>query len=226
MNLENFYMMGRQDIAMHLYNEGFETAINLKQTTLAHSIYSKIKRCYYANGSFDTTPLISNLQKILDIAYNLNKKDEIKLYEQEVAQLSQISEILKEPLPFRLENKIIKGSDLPEMLKGWMDLLHITREEKILDSGQKVQFTNFYCYKPGFGNLIVKIPEQSSLRFERVPETYKLALNTNEINYRILEPTADDMEKYQIRIIIVTKLMSNVILKRGAPQVFGKFLEL
>lgn len=223
---DNFYMMGRPDIAMHLYNEGFEIAINLKQNTMADSIYSKIKRCYYATGSFDTAPLITLLEKILDVARNINHKDEIELYEQKMAQLNQIKEILEEPLPFKFETKIIPGNNLPEVLKGWMDLLHITREEKILNGGQKVQFTNLFCYKSGFGNLMLKIPEQLSLRFERVPETYKLALSTNQVNYSILEPSAEDKEKYLIRIIIVTKSMANVILKRGAPQVFGKFIEL
>jgi tetratricopeptide (TPR) repeat protein/sulfur relay (sulfurtransferase) DsrC/TusE family protein len=222
---DNFYMMGRPDIAMHLYNEGFDIAIK-KQSTIATSIYSKIKRCYYATGSFDNAPLISYLQKILDVAYNGNNKDEVELYEQAMTQLSQINVTLNDPLPFKLESKVIQGKILPEVLKGWMDLLHIMREEKILDGGQKIQFTNFFCYKPGLGNLILKIPEQLSLRFERVPEAYKLALNTNEVNYSIFEPSADDKQKYLIRIIIVTKSMANITLKRGAPQIFGKFLEL
>jgi len=192
---------------------------------MANSIYSKIKRCYFANGSFNPAPLISQLQKILNLAYSLNNKDEIELYEQKLAQLSRTSETIKEPLPFKLESKIISGINLPEMLKGWMDLLHMSKEEKVLEGNQKIQFTNFFCYKPGFGNLIIKIPEQLALRFERVPETYKLALNTTDVNYSILEPSAEDKEKYLIRIIIVTKSIVNIILKRGTPQVFGKFLE-
>jgi len=223
---DNFYMMARPDIAMHLYNEAFDFAINLKQTTTANSIYSKIKRCYFATGSFDTIPLISYFQKILDIAYIFNNKDEIELYKQKMTQLRQITETLKDPLPFKLDNKIVQGSDLPELLKGWMDLLHITREEKILNGGQEIQFTNFYCFKSGFGNIILKIPEQLSLRFERVPESYKLALKTNQVTYSILEPSIEDKEKYLIRIIIITKSMANIILKRGAPQIFGKFIEL
>ena len=222
---DNFYMMGRPDIAIHLYNESFDIGINLKQITMANSIYSKIKRCYFANGSFNPAPLISQLQKILNLAYSLNNKDEIELYEQKLAQLSRTSETIKEPLPFKLESKIISGINLPEMLKGWMDLLHMSKEEKVLEGNQKIQFTNFFCYKPGFGNLIIKIPEQLALRFERVPETYKLALNTTDVNYSILEPSAEDKEKYLIRIIIVTKSIVNIILKRGTPQVFGKFLE-
>jgi hypothetical protein len=142
-----------------------------------------------------------------------------------LAQLNRITESIKEPLPFKLDRKIISGINLPEMLKGWMDLLHMSKEEKALEGDQKIQFTNFFCHKPGFGNLIIKIPEKLALRFERVPETYQMALNTTDANYSILEPSAEDKEKYLIRIIIVTKSMANVVLKRGTPQVFGKFLE-
>ncbi|HUY00302.1 MAG TPA: hypothetical protein VMV49_12145 [Candidatus Deferrimicrobium sp.] len=223
---DNFYMMKRPDVAIHLYNEVFEIAIKLKQLTMADSIYSKIKRCYYAIGSYATSPIISQLQKILDLAISLDNKEDTALYQQKMAQLSKIKEIIKQPLPFKVEKKWISGNDLPKMLKGWMDLLHISREQKELEGKKKIQFTNFFCYNSTIGNLIIKIPEEVSLRFERVPEVYKLALKDNDEKYSIIETSDIDKEKYLIRLIIVTKSMDNIVLRRLAPQVFGKFLEL
>ena len=107
-----------------------------------------------------------------------------------------------------------------------MDLLHIAKEQKDLDGKQTIHFTNFFCYNPQLGNLIVKVPEKVSLRFERVPEAYKIALKTNNEKYSIIEASDIDKEKFLIRAIIVTKSMENIQIKRSAPQVFGKFLEL
>jgi len=223
---DNFYMMGRPDVAIHLYNEALEIAISLKRITMADSIFSKIKRCYYATGSYKDAPMSSQLQKILDLAYSLKNKDDIKIYEQKIAQLSEIHKTIKERLPFSIQKQWVVGSELPKPLKSWMDLLHIAKEQKDLDGKQIIHFTNFFCYNPQLGNLIVKVPEKVSLRFERVPEAYKIALKTNNEKYSIIEASNIDKEKFLIRAIIVTKSMENLQIKRSAPQVFGKFLEL
>ncbi len=223
---DNFYMMGRPDVAIHLYNEAFEIAISLKRINMADSIFSKITRCYYAIGSYKDAPLATQLQKVLDLAYNLKNKEDIKLYEQKIAQLSEIHQTVKEPLPFRVQKQWVAGSELPNPLKSWMDLLHIAKEQKEIAGKQSIHFTNFFCYNPQLGNLIVKIPEKVSLRFERVPEAYKLALKANHEKYSIIEASDVDKEKFLIRVIIVTKSMENIQIKRSAPQVFGKYMEL
>ncbi|NVM52163.1 MAG: tetratricopeptide repeat protein [Candidatus Helarchaeota archaeon] len=223
---DNFYMMGRPDVAIHLYNEAFEIAISLKRITMADSVFSKITRCYYAIGSYSNSPLVSQLQKVLDLAYTLKDKEDIELYEQKIAQLSKIHELAKKPLPFKIDKKWLLGRALPASLKGWMDLLHVSKEQKDLNRDQQIQFTNFFCYKPELGNLLIKIPEKVSLRFERVPESYKLALKTSKEKYSIIEASDADKEKFLIRFIIITKSMDNISIRRGAPQVFGKFLEL
>ncbi len=223
---DNFYMMGRPDVAIHLYNEAFEIAIKLKRITMANIIYSKIRRSYYATGSFDNILLGSQLHKILDLAYFLKSEEDINFYKQKIDQLEKIREIVKEPLPFQLNTKSLIGENLPNALKEWMDLLHVTKEQKQLTGKKEIQFTNFFCYNPRLGNLVVQIPEDVSLRFERVPEAYRLALKTHQEKYSIIEASDKEKEKYLIRLIIVTKSMDNIQVKRVAPQVIGKFLEL
>ncbi|MHA1264603.1 MAG: tetratricopeptide repeat protein [Candidatus Helarchaeota archaeon] len=223
---DNFYMMGRPDVAIHLYNEAFEIALNLKKVNLADSILSKIKRCYYALGSYRDALLTSQLKKILDTAYILKNKEAIELYEQKMAQFSKIHEIINEPLPFKIQKKWLTGQELPSALKDEMDLLHIAREQKDLNGKQKIHFTNFFCYHPEYGNLVVKVPENISLRFERVPESYKLALKTGTEKYSIIEASDVDKAKFLIRFIIVTKSMDNLKIRRVTPQVFRKFLDL
>ncbi len=223
---DNFYMMGRPDVAIHLYNEAFEIALNLKRIHLADSIFSKIKRSYYATGSFDSAPLTSGLQKILDLAYTLKNKEDIDLYKQKIEQLVKVNEMIKEPLPFKINKKWLTGKNLPNSLKIWMDLLHITKEQKTLREKKTIYFTNFFCYNSYLGNIVIQIPEKVSLRFERVPEAYQLALKTHDQKYSLIEPSEIEKEKYLIRLIIVTKSKENITIRRVTPQVFGKFLEI
>jgi tetratricopeptide (TPR) repeat protein len=223
---DNFYMLGRPDVALHLYNEALEIAISLKRANIADSIFSKMKRSYYANGSYDSAPLVSQLHKLLDLAYNLKNEDEVALYKQRIAQLADIKERINEPLPFDIKGKWVSGNRLPAPLKGWMDLLHIAREEKQLKGDKNIQFTNFFCYKPEIGYLVIQIPERAPVRFERVPEAYKLSLKNNEERYSIINASDAEKEKYSIRLIIITKAMDNVTLRRVTPQVLGKFLEI
>jgi tetratricopeptide (TPR) repeat protein len=222
---DNFYMMGRPDVAIHLYNEAFEIALNLKRITIADSIHSKIKRSYYATGSFNNAQITVQLQKILDLAYILKNGDNIALYQQKLAQLEKINESIKAPLPFALNIKWISGENMPAPLKEEMDLMHIAKEQKEFKGTKQIQFTNFFCFNAHLGNLVIQIPEEASLRFERVPEAYKLALKTNEERYSIIEASDQEKQKYSIRFIIVTKSMDNIIIRRVTPYVFGKFLE-
>lgn len=223
---DNFYMMGRPDVAIHLYNEAFEISLNLKRINMADSIISKIQRCYYATGSYKEASLTVQLQKVLELAKNLKNTEEIEVYENKIAQLSRIHEIMDAPLPFQITKKWTTGNELPKPLKTEMDLLHVAREQKDLNGKQQIPFTNFFCFHPELGNLVVKVPEKVSLRFERVPESYKLSLKTGDEKYSILKASDVDKEKFLIRIIIVTKSMDNIKIRRVAPQVFGKFLEL
>ncbi|NVM31307.1 MAG: tetratricopeptide repeat protein [Candidatus Helarchaeota archaeon] len=223
---DNFYMMGRPDVAIHLYNEAFEIAISLKRINMANSIFSKMKRCYYAIGSYVNAPLASQLKKILDLAYTLKSEEDIALYKARIAQISRINEIVKEPLPFKVDKKWIPGTNLPHQLRGWMDLLHISRDQQELDGKKPIEFTNFFCYNPELGNLVIKVPENVSLRVERVPEAYRLSLKTNDEKYHIIEASDVDKEKFLIRIIVLTNLVDNITIRRVTPQVFGKFLEI
>ncbi|MHA1275766.1 MAG: hypothetical protein ACTSQ8_01130, partial [Candidatus Helarchaeota archaeon] len=223
---DNFYMMGRPNIAIHLYNEAFQIALDLKRINTAYSIFSKIKRSYYALGSFDTGPITVKLQKILELAYELGNDDVIKQYQQTLAQLEKTRELIQEPLPIAIDKKWVTGVNLPKPLKGWMDLLHVAREQKQLDGKKAITFTNFFCYNHNIGNIAIQIPQEAPLRFERVPEAYQLSLKTNNEKYSLIKASKQEKEKYLLRIVIITKSIDNISIKRVTPQVYGKFLEI
>ena len=83
-----------------------------------------------------------------------------------------------------------------------------------------------FCYNPKLGNIVIQIPQATTLRFERVPEAYQIALKTNDVKYSLIQASDIEKQKYRIRLIVITKSMDNITIKRVAPQVFGKFLEI
>jgi len=68
---DSFYNMSRPDIAIHFYNEAIEISVALGNTTLLTTLFSKLKKCFYAVGSFDMTPLTKGLQSVVGKAYEL-----------------------------------------------------------------------------------------------------------------------------------------------------------
>ncbi|MHA1649111.1 MAG: hypothetical protein ACTSYB_02865, partial [Candidatus Helarchaeota archaeon] len=67
---DNFYMMGKSEIAIHLYNEALEMAIFLGENEVASEIYSKIERSFYAVGAY-TTPLSAELHNLITKIHTL-----------------------------------------------------------------------------------------------------------------------------------------------------------
>jgi hypothetical protein len=85
--------------------------------------------------------------------------------------------------------------------------------------------TDFFCFHPELGGIVIRILEEVPSRFERIPEIYKISLKGGNEIYKIVEPEKDFKEKYLIRAIIYTDTFDNIILKRMFSAIFGKFFE-
>ncbi|MBD3229217.1 MAG: hypothetical protein GF329_13625 [Candidatus Lokiarchaeota archaeon] len=219
---DSFYNMSRPDIAIHFYNEAIEISVALGNTNLLSILFSKLKKCFYSIGSFNMEPLTKNLRKITDSTYNLTDERSLQIYNREIAKLGEIQRLLDEPFPFLTNEKFIKGIQLDQALLNWMDILHvkINREED-----KKEKYTDFFCFHPELGGIVIRIPEEVPSRYERIPEIYKISLKDGDEKYKIIKPSQEFKEKYLIRAIIHTKKFDNIILKRMFSPIFGKFFE-
>ncbi|MHA1229138.1 MAG: tetratricopeptide repeat protein [Candidatus Helarchaeota archaeon] len=220
---DTFYNMGRPDIAIHFYNEAIEISVALRNTSLLNILFSKLKKCFYAVGSFDISQLSKKVQKIIDSTYELKDERAIEIYNTEISKLGEIHRLLNEPFPYLTNGKFVKGIQIEPILLDWMDLLHVS----IVDNSNKDEKykTSFFCFHPDLGGVVIKVPERVPSRFARTPEIYKISLKGGEEKYKIIEPNDEFKKKFLVRAIIFTDSFNNIILKRMFSPIFGRFFE-
>ncbi|MHA1270450.1 MAG: hypothetical protein ACTSPY_11725 [Candidatus Helarchaeota archaeon] len=221
---DTFYNMGRPDIAIHFYNEAIEISIALGNTSLMNVVFSKLKKCFYSvGGSFDISPLSKNIQKLIDSAYDLKDSRAIEIYNMEISKMGEIHRLLNDPFPYLTQGEYIKGTQIESIMLDWMDLLHVSiQKDENNTNGYK---TNFFCFHPELGGIVIRIPEKVPSRFERTPEIYKISLKGGNEKYKIDVPESEFKEKFLVRAIVYTNSFENIILKRIFSPIFGKFFE-
>ncbi len=223
---DNFYMMGKPEIAIHLYNEGLEIAIFLS-SEYASKIYDKIERSFYAVGAYNT-PLSAELHNLITRAHTLNDPDTIEKYNIQIAKLGSINQLLFfEPFPY-LTDEWVEIEDLDKNLLKDLDLLHAVVEKKFRKRGnkrKKIEYTDLYCYNKEFGGVIVRVPEVLDLKLKQIPVMYKVSLKPKNVKFKIIDSPKEDKQNYYARAIIQTRSKNSIILKRIFPEIFGKFFE-
>jgi len=223
---DNFYMSGKPEIAIHLYNEGLEIAIFLN-SEYADVIYDKIERSFYAVGAYNT-PLSAELHNLITRAHTLNDPDTIEKYNIKIAKLGNINQLLFfEPFPY-LTDGWVPVEDLNKKILDDLDLLHVVVESRYKTRGNKrrnVQYTDLYCYNKEFGGVIIRVPEIIELKIKQIPVMYKVALKATKSKFKIIDSPKEDKQNYYSRAIIHTKSKNSIIIKRIFPEIFGKFFE-
>ena len=221
-----FYMIGKPEIAIHLYNEALQLAIFINDQPAIKDIFDKLKRSFYAVGAYNT-PLSVELHYLIEQAHALNDPDTIDKYNMIIAKLGDINQLLFENFPY-LTEEWVSGETLNPNLSDGLDLLHVVVENKIRKKGDrryKISYTDLYFYHKELGGIIIRFPETFELKLKDLPIIYKIALKTKGAQYKIVDSSKDDKQNYYSRAIIMTKSKGNIIFKREAPAIFGKFFE-
>jgi len=221
-----FHMMGKPEIAIHLYNEALQLAIFINNQQASTDIFDKLTRSFYAVGAYNT-PLSVELHYLIEKAHALNDPDTIDKYNMQIAKLGGINQMLFEPFPY-LTEEWIPGEALNPTLLDALDLLHVVVENKVRKKGEKrykISYTDLYCYHRTFGGVIIRFPEALDLKLKDLPVIHKIALKTKGAQYKIVDSSTEDKQNYYSRAIIMTKSKNNIVFKREFPEIFGKFFE-
>ena len=217
---DNFYVMSRPEIAIHLYNEALEISIELGKLSYSEKIVDKLKRCFYAVGNY-LPPVAAQLQKVIDLAHKQSSSECVEKYNQEISKISEINKLLFEPFPFTTEKKWIKGTNLPVYLKKPMDLISANIEGTLSMEFGSATATTLICLNPEQGGIAINIPEPMMVG---TPELYEIQLN-NQGTYRIAETSQEEKEKFLVRAKIFVKSKDDLILKKTFPKLYGKFFD-
>jgi len=224
---DNFYMQGKPEIAIHLYNEALELAIFVDKRQSVSEIFNKLERSFYAVGAYNT-PLSAELHNLINKAHTLNDPDTIEKYNMQLARLGDINQkLFFETFPYITEDWV-SGEQLDKSAFEWLDLLQVVVESKTQKRGtkrQQVDYTDLYCYNKELGGLIIRIPEILELKLKNIPVIYKIALNPNNSQFKIVDSSKNDKQNYYARAIIHVRSKNNIILKREFPEIFGNFFE-
>ncbi len=223
---DNFYMKGKPEIAIHLYNEALEVAILLEDKEAVSTIFNKLKRSFYAVGAYNT-PLSTELHNLISKAHLLKDPDTIDKYNLQIAKLGMINQLIFEPFPY-LTKDWVSGGDLEHALLEPFDLLHYVVESKniqIQGKQQKFTYTNLYCYRDEIGGIIIRVPGALELKMKDVPLIYKIALKPEGSRFKIIDSSAEDKQFFYSRAIIQITEKNNLNFKRILPEIFGKFFE-
>ncbi|NVM05130.1 MAG: hypothetical protein HWN67_22605 [Candidatus Helarchaeota archaeon] len=217
---DNFYVMSRPEIAIHLYNEALEISIELGKLEQSERIIEKLKRCFYSIGSC-LPPMAAQLQKVIDLAHQQSSSESIEKYNLEISKISEINKLLFEDFPIKTGKKWIKGINLPEFLKGPMDLISANIKGNISMETGTSTITSLICLTSEHGGIAINVPEPLMIG---TPELYKVRLNKKG-TYKIIEASQIEKEKFFIRAKIYVKSKDDLILKKIFPKLYGKFFE-
>jgi hypothetical protein len=222
---DNFYMKGKPEIAIHLYNEALELAIFLDEKQSSSDIYNKLERSFYAVGAYNT-PLSAEIHNLITKAHTLKDMVTIEKYNMQIAQLGDINKLLFfETFPYITEDWI-SGEDLQKILLNPFDLLNLVVVSDTKKRGTrriKALYTDLYCYRKELGGVIIRVPEAIELKVKQIPVIYTVTLNPKNSKFKIIDTTKEEKQFYYARAIIQTQSKNYIIIKRVYPEIFGKF---
>ncbi|TFG05217.1 MAG: hypothetical protein EU536_02605 [Promethearchaeota archaeon] len=221
-----FYMMGKPEVAIHLYNEALELAIFANDRGAVNEIYDKLERSFYAVGAYNT-PLSAELHNLINRAHTLKDAETIENYNIAIAKLGDINKLLFfETFPY-ITDEWVSGEYIPKELLEPFDLLHVVVTTKFRKRGgrRKINYTDLYCYNKKLGGVIVRLPEELDLKLKDIPIIYQIALNTKNAQFKIIDTTKEEKQNFYARAVIQVKSKMNINFKRIFPDIFGKYFE-
>ncbi|MHA1727772.1 MAG: hypothetical protein ACTSWY_03460 [Promethearchaeota archaeon] len=204
-----FLAISKAKIAIALYDEALECAVDSKYKWKIGHIMDKLQRAY-VNAMFDKNLSESSIDIIIDKVHDLKN---IERYNEEIGKLSKFNRMLYEDFPiYTGKGKKIDYFDLNDDLREVFDIVAILESEKS-------STTVLISFNKRLG--LVGFRVNLSAKLQGLPENYTIKLKKNaKIN--ILKPSAKLKAKYLIRAIIQIDSLDHIDINRNIPIFFSQ----
>jgi tetratricopeptide (TPR) repeat protein/rRNA maturation endonuclease Nob1 len=207
-----FYAVGNPKIAISLYNEALECAIDGENLNWRIStILDRMKRAYMnATLESETTSNDTNIDIILDRAHELKN---VEKFNEVIGKLSEFNKMFYEDLP-KYTEKPIGFFDLDEYLRDVYDIVDILFDDK---TGNSVII--------GYNKMIGLIGFRIKLehKISGLHENYTVRLS-KKAQVKIIKPSPQLKSKYLIRAIIQIDNTEFLEIDRNIPIFFSQMI--
>lgn len=209
-----FYTISKPAIAISLYNEALECAVDSKDLEWRiNSIMEKLKKAYMnALLEAGTAKKTANIETILDRAHELQN---VERYNEEIGKLAQFNRMFYEDFPvYTGKGKNISYFDIDKKLRETFDVIDIIKSSK-------TETTVLIAFNSEIGLVGFRVKLPVDMKLEGIPENYKIKL-TKKAKVQILKPSQKLKVKYLLRAIIVVSSIDYVDIDRNIPIFFSQ----
>ncbi len=205
-----FYTLDRPEIALALYDESLECAIDAGLDHKVNAIIEKIKRSTLS-AAFRGYSGNSSVDQVIDKAYEVKDIDK---YNEAIAKISEIHSLFYEEFPYFTKKGVWdKTYELPEELEP------LRKEMELIEIKKLAKGTLFVAYSEAFGLMGIIVPTKDAVH--GIPENYTIQLSKNA-SFKIQKLSDDLKNKYLIRAVVRLKQTSDLEMHRHVPHFFAQ----
>jgi len=201
-HLQNF---GRAEVAIAVYSEALESALEWGQTDMMHTISESMKHCT-ATLAHVGAVLDSNLSHLIDKAHDLCEECQEAYFKEVQDIVLQEAEILK-PLDLKVKEWTM-GKDLPNVYRGWMEVVRFIPMRDISDKAS-IKHTLVLGYVPEVGNLGIYL---KGTRDHSNLERYMVRLG-DDGTFKVLDAPEHYRRRYGVRGVVGVKDSTKIEFK-------------
>ncbi|GAB4319461.1 MAG: hypothetical protein Kow0069_22990 [Promethearchaeota archaeon] len=203
-----FYALGRPEIALALYDESLECAVDAGLDHKVETLVEKIKRATLA-AAFRGFSGEVKVDSIIDRAYEVR---DVEKYNAAIARVSEIHALFYSEFPYYSKKKSWERLyDLPE------EVASLGREMELVEVKRLAQGTLLVAYSESLGLVGVILPEKDVAK--GIPENYSMKLKM-DARVRIQRLSEEMKAKYLIRAVVRVESADQLELTRHVPKFF------
>lgn len=207
-----FYAISRPKIAISLYGEALECAVDYEENEWRiNIIHDKMKRAYMsALLSNDHNENTTHIDMIIDKVHELKN---VEKYSEEIGKLSNFNQLFYTEFPiFTEDGKTIGFFDIDKSLREIFDVVDIMENR---DS----KTTVLIAFNKEIGLIGFRVKLKT--RLLGFPEDYTVRL-TKKAKIQIIKPSKKLKSKYLIRAIIQVDNLNYIEIDRNIPIFFSQ----
>jgi len=214
---DHVYHFGKAEVALAIYNDALECALEWGQTEDVRSIAEAITQCHFTlNDAGITTDI--ELERLIDKAHDLAQKARTA-YFQEIQVIAEQEAMEMKPLDVLVQDWTM-GKDLPAIYKGWMEVVKFVpvREPSDGTTGTTgLMHTLVLGYVPNIGTLgiYLKGDTETTTGVERFHARLK-----EDGQFKVLDAPVSYRRRYGVRGVIGPKEPAHVELRRVMAGTF------
>jgi tetratricopeptide (TPR) repeat protein len=201
-HLQNF---GRAVVAIAVYNDALESALEWGQTDMIKKITKAMKHCT-ATLAHVGAVLDSDLSHLIDKAHDLCNECQEAYFKEVQDIVKEEAEILK-PLEATVKEWTL-GKDLPDIYREWMEVVRFVPMRELSDK-DTIKHTLVLGYVPEVGNLGIYLEgAQEHTNLER----YMVRLGDEGV-FKVLDAPEHYKRRYGVRGVVGVKDSNQIMFK-------------